>query len=102
MISRMITIGEVTVVPDITFNFFVVFADPIYARGLQASLAELSDVRAVHSAIGVAHARTHRELPTADIVLLDYELSGAAEFAEELRRLSSARVLLCTRARLDR
>ena len=42
MISRMITIGEVTVVPDITFNVFVVFADPIYARGLQASLAELS------------------------------------------------------------
>ena len=41
--------------------------------------------------------RTHRELPSADIVLLDYELSGAAKFAKELGAFSHARVLLCTR-----
>jgi DNA-binding NarL/FixJ family response regulator len=93
----MITGGEVTMAPDVTLKVFVVFADAIYARGLQASLDELPDVREVYCVVGVPHARTHRELPTADIVLLDYELSGAAEFADELRVLSHARVLLCTK-----
>lgn len=97
MISHMISGGEVTVVPEITLKVFVVFADRIYARGLQASLAELPEVLEVYCVVGIDHARTHRELPTVDIVLLDYELSGAAEFAEELNRLSHARVLLCTR-----
>jgi DNA-binding NarL/FixJ family response regulator len=97
MISRMIDGGGVTVANEITLKVFVVFADSIYARGLQASLAELPEVREVYCVVGVAHARAHRELPTADIVLLDYELHGAAEFAEGLSALSPARVLLCTR-----
>lgn len=93
----MIIGGGTTVIGEITLKLFVVFADAIYARGLQASLAELPEVREVYCAMRVAHARTHRELPTADIVLLDYELSGAAEFAEQLSALSQARTLLCTR-----
>ena len=73
------------------------FADAIYARGLQVSLAELADVDEIHYAAGVVQARAHAALSSADIVLLDYELQGATEFAQELGRASRAGVLLCTR-----
>jgi DNA-binding NarL/FixJ family response regulator len=90
-----------TVVPEVALKLFVVFADAIYARGLQASLAELPEVKEIYCVVGVAHARAHSELPSADIVLLDCELTGAAEFAQELGELSDARVLLCTRGAWD-
>lgn len=85
------------VVTEVALTLFVVFADAIYARGLEASLAELPEIGDVHCLIGVADARSHPDLHAADIVLLDYELVGASEFARQLSELSGTRVLLCTR-----
>jgi DNA-binding NarL/FixJ family response regulator len=78
-------------------NIFVVFADAIYARGLQVSLAELPDVDEVHYAVGVTHAWAKEELHAADVVLLDHEVPGAAGFAHDVVASCGARVLLCTR-----
>jgi DNA-binding NarL/FixJ family response regulator len=60
-------------------------------------LAELPDVRSVECATGVAEAAADRRLTAANVILLDCELSGAADFARELSRTSRARVLLCSR-----
>lgn len=95
--SRMIIGGGITVVPEITLKVFVGFADAMYARGQQASVTELPEVREVGGVVRVAYAPTHRKLRTADTLLLDYDLSGAAELAEELRSRSRARLSLCTR-----
>ena len=92
--SRMIIGGGITVGPEITFKVFVVFADAIYVRGQP-------EVREAGSVVRVAHARTRRKLRTADTLLLDYKLSGAAEFANELTSRSHARPLLCARSPLD-
>jgi DNA-binding NarL/FixJ family response regulator len=78
-------------------KLLIVFADAIYARGLQVTLAALADVDEIHYAAGVVEARVHAELSSVDIVLLDYELPGAAQFAQELGGAPRARVLLCTR-----
>jgi DNA-binding NarL/FixJ family response regulator len=76
----------------------VIFADPIYARGLQASLAELPDVSSVEYAVAVADAVSDGDVDSADVVVLDSELPGVGELAHELACCSSARVLLCVRA----
>jgi hypothetical protein len=88
---------RVTVVREVALKRFVVFADTIYARGWQASLAEFLESCEIHRVVGVAHALAHRGLGAADTVLLECERAGGTDFAEELGELSAARVLLCTR-----
>jgi DNA-binding NarL/FixJ family response regulator len=80
-----------------SLTLFVVYGDAIYARGLQASLSELPEVHEVHWIHDVAEASGLTGLRQEDIILLDYELPGAAEFARELGGASGPRVLLCTR-----
>jgi DNA-binding NarL/FixJ family response regulator len=76
---------------------FVVFGDAIYARGLQASLSELPEVRKVACIRDVAEASAFADFKHDDIVLLDYELPGAPQLARKLGDNSGPRVLLCTR-----
>jgi DNA-binding NarL/FixJ family response regulator len=77
-------------------RLFVVHADAIYARGLQASLAELPEVEDIGYAAGITEAWAETELQRADVVLLDCELAGAWAFARQLSTVCSARILLCT------
>ncbi len=97
----MIVGGGITLVSEITFKVFVVHPDAIYVRSQQASVTKLPEVRELGRAVRVAHARTHREPPTADFLPLDCKLSGAPKSADELRSRSVARLLLCTRRSLN-
>jgi DNA-binding NarL/FixJ family response regulator len=89
----------ITAIPKAVLKLFVVFADAVYARGWQALLAELPEAGEIHCVVGFAHARAQRGLRAVDIMLLECELAGGGDFAEELGELPGARVLLCTRGR---
>jgi DNA-binding NarL/FixJ family response regulator len=75
----------------------LVFADEIYARGLQAALAPLHEFDDIRTASGVEKALTATAHRSTDVVLLDCELPGAVGFAQHLGTSSAARLLLCAR-----
>jgi DNA-binding NarL/FixJ family response regulator len=76
----------------------VLIVDPqsIYRCGLVACLRPLEEVGSIGEAESIGEALEHPNLAQADLVIVDYELPGTADFIRVVCRTTGARVLACT------
>jgi DNA-binding NarL/FixJ family response regulator len=77
-------------------KLFIVDPHSIYRRGLAASLARLDEVETVGEAESVKDAWQTPALLESDLILVDHEVLGAAEFIGQVRESIGAQVLVCT------
>jgi DNA-binding NarL/FixJ family response regulator len=80
---------------EVGVRIFIVFRDPIYLGGLQATLAAAEGVDSVDLAPSIGLAWEDEALSEADVVVLDSTLGGAMAFVQEITVQSGVRVLLC-------
>ena len=77
-------------------KLFILDPHSIYRGGVAACLAAMDEVAAVGEAGSVEEAWKHAELPAADVVIVDHDLPGGAEFIRKIRETTGARVLVCS------
>jgi DNA-binding NarL/FixJ family response regulator len=77
-------------------KLFIVDPHSIYRRGLAASLARLDEVESVGEAESVKDAWQTPALLESDLILVDHEVLGAAEFIGQVRESIGAQVLVCS------
>jgi DNA-binding NarL/FixJ family response regulator len=75
---------------------FILDAHSIYRHGLASCLSGMNEVDTVGEAAGVREAWSSRELPEADVVLVDPEVNGGSEFIREVREKTGAAVVVCS------
>ena len=75
---------------------FILDAHSIYRHGLASCLSGMGDVDSVGEAAGVREAWSNRELPEADVVLVDPEVNGGSDFIREVREKTGAAVVVCS------
>lgn len=78
---------------------FVLDSHAIYRRGATACLAEDPEITAVSEAGSVAEAWRDPALREADVVVADYEMSGALELIREVREVTGAQIVVCSARR---
>jgi DNA-binding NarL/FixJ family response regulator len=75
---------------------FILDAHSIYRHGLASCLSAMDEVDSVGEAAGVREAWSNRELPEADVVLVDPEVNGGSDFIREVREKTGAAVVVCS------
>jgi len=75
---------------------FILDPHSIYRRGLAASLARLDEVDTVAEGESVKDAWQIPALLESDLVIIDHEVLGAAEFIGQVRETIGASVLVCS------
>lgn len=75
---------------------FILDAHSIYRHGLASCLSAMDEVDSVGEAAGVREAWSDRELPEADVVLVDPEVNGGSDFIREVREKTGAAVVVCS------
>ena len=75
---------------------FILDAHSIYRHGLASCLSALAEVDAVGEASGVREAWASRDLPEADVVLVDPDVTGGGDFIREVREKTGAAVVVCS------
>src|SRR5438094_3685506 len=75
-------------------RIFILDEHVIYRRGLAASLAAMDDVDCVGEARTPEEAWASRELPEADVVVVDPDLEGGFEFIRDTRERTGAQVVV--------
>jgi len=75
---------------------FILDAHSIYRHGLASCLSSMDEVDSVGEAAGVREAWGSRDLPEADVVLVDPEVNGGSDFIREVREKTGAAVVVCS------
>ena len=75
---------------------FILDAHSIYRHGLASCIAGMSEVDSVSEAASVREAWTSRELPESEVVLVDPDVNGGAQFIREVREKTGAAVVVCS------
>ena len=75
---------------------FILDAHSIYRHGLASCLSGMSEVESVGEAAGVREAWASRDLPEADVVLVDPDVNGGGDFIREVREKTGAAVVVCS------
>jgi DNA-binding NarL/FixJ family response regulator len=83
-------------------RLYVLDPHTIYRRGLAACLERDEHVREVGHAGSVSEAWDDPALFSADVVLVDDEVTGGREFVTAVREATGARVIVCTSDGSDR
>lgn len=75
---------------------FILDAHSIYRHGLASCLTGMTEVDSVGEAAGVREAWASRDLPEADVVLVDPDVNGGGDFIREVREKTGAAVVVCS------
>jgi DNA-binding NarL/FixJ family response regulator len=75
---------------------FILDAHSIYRHGLASCLSCMAEVDSVGEAAGVREAWASRDLPEADVVLVDPDVNGGGDFIREVREKTGAAVVVCS------
>jgi DNA-binding NarL/FixJ family response regulator len=75
---------------------FILDAHSIYRHGLASCLSGMAEVDSVGEAADVREAWASRDLPEADVVLVDPDVNGGGDFIREVREKTGAAVVVCS------